>query len=85
MTPSVPVSEVEEGALELASNPETEAWGEDKDGIDDKNDGDKDDIEKDAMIKAKVKKPRIAASKKGEAGGSKNKGKVAKKRKEKGK
>ena len=68
-----------------SNNAEAEAWGEDEDDVDEEDDGDKDDIEKDAMIKAKVKKPSAAPSKKVEAGGSKSKGKVATKGKAKGK
>lgn len=69
-----------------SNNPEAETWGEDEEDIDEEDDGDKDNIERDAMIKAKVKKPSAAGSKKVEAGGeSKSKGKVAIKGKAKGK
>lgn len=76
-------STVTKKAKTASNNPDAETWGEDEDEIDEEDDGEKDDIEKDAMIKAKVKKPSAAASKKAEAGGSK--GKVATKGKAKSK
>merc|ERR1712113_1191524 len=68
-------STVTKKAKTATNNTEADTWGEEAD--------DKDDIETDAMIKAKVKKPNAAASKKVEAGGSK--GKVAAKPKGKAK
>merc|ERR1719430_1175814 len=68
-------STVAKKAKTCSNNPEAETWGEDEEDIDEEDDGDKDNIEGDAMIKAKVKKPSAATSKKVEAGGSKSKGK----------
>merc|ERR1739838_1241375 len=57
-------STVTKKAKSASNNAEADAWGEDEDGNDEEDDGD-------AMIKARVKKPSAATSKKVESGGSK--------------